>query len=137
MKRYPEIRKQNMRMTALLLLGIVLALILMSLPLYSFDVGVYTKKSANTFVGDEKYIAAREEAEAVAADYRAQGLDVEVSENVLERTNSKGKVTSLVTFTVSQRNSKNFFSFLGKDLPSSVILVFILTMMALSVVFTL
>ena len=137
MRRYPEIRKQNLRMTGLLFLGLVLALILMSLPLYSFDVDVYTKKSANTFVGDEKYVAAREEAETVAADYRAQGFDVEISENVLERTNSKGNVTSLVTFTVSQRNSKNFFSFLGKDLPSAGILTCILVLMGLSVIFTL
>ena len=50
MRRYPEIRKQNRRMTVLLLLGLVLALVLMSLPLYSFEAGIYTKKSANTFV---------------------------------------------------------------------------------------
>ena len=40
MKRFPEIRKQNRRMALLLILGLVLALILMSLPLYSFEVGV-------------------------------------------------------------------------------------------------
>ncbi len=135
MKRYPEVKKQNQRMFLLLILGIVLTLILMSLPLYSFDIGVYTKKSANTFVGDEKYIAARAEAEAVAADYQAQGFDVEISENVVERVNSKGKTTSLVTFTVSQRNSKNFWSFLGKDLPSATVLLIILILMALSVIF--
>ena len=59
--RYPEVRQQNRRMLLLLIIGLVLTLILMSLPLYSFDVGVYSKKSANTFVGDEKYQAAREE----------------------------------------------------------------------------
>ncbi len=123
-------------MFALLILGLVLSLILMSLPLYSFDVGVYTKKSPNTFVGDEKYLAAREEAEAAAEEYRAQGFNVEVSESVLERTNSKGKTTSLVTFTVSQRNGKNFFSFLGKDLPSAGVLTCILVLMALSLVFS-
>ena len=56
--------------------------------------GVFTKKSGNTFVGDEKYQAARTEVEAVAEDYRAQGFDVEIQEDVLERVNSKGKTTS-------------------------------------------
>ncbi len=135
MKRYPEIKKQNLRMAVLLILGLVLALILMSLPLYTFEIGVYTKKSPNTFAGDEKYIAARAEAEAAADEYRAQGFDVEVSESVVERTNSKGKTTSLFTFTVNERNSKNFWSFLGKDLPSSKVLICILGLMAFSVIF--
>ena len=86
-------------MLILFLAGLILTLILMSLPLYSFDIGVYTKKSANTFVGDEKYQAVREEVEGVAEEYRAQGYDVEIQENVLERVNSKGKTTSLITFT--------------------------------------
>ena len=103
--RYPEVARRNRRMMLLLILGLILSLILMSLPLYTFDADVYTKKSANTFVGDEKYVAARAEAEQAAEDYRAQGFDVEVHENVLERVNSKGKTTSLVTFTVSQRYS--------------------------------
>ena len=133
--RYPEIKQQNRRMFLLILLGIILSLILMSLPLYSFDVGVYTKKSSNTFVGDEKYLAVREEVEAVAEDYRAQGFDVEVHENVLERVNSKGKTTSLITFTVSERVSRNFFSFLGKGLPSSTVLAVILLLMAAAVLF--
>ena len=135
MKRYPEIKKQNLRMAALLILGLVLTLVLMSLPLYTFEIGVYTKKSPNTFVGDEKYIAAKAEAEAAAADYRSQGFDVEVSESVLERTNSKGKTTSLVTFTVNERTGKNFWSFLGKDLPSSKVLTCILALMGLSLLF--
>lgn len=101
--RYPEVRQKNRRMLLLLIVGLVLTLILMSLPLYSFDVGVFTKKSGNTFVGDEKYQAARAEVEAVAEDYRAQGFDVEIQEDVLERVNSKGKTTSLITFTVTER----------------------------------
>ena len=117
--RYPEVKQQNRRMLFLLILGLVLSLILMSLPLYSFDVGVYTKKSSNTFVGDEKYQAVRGEVEAVAEDYRAQGFDVEIQENVLERINSKGETTSLITFTISERYSKNFFSFLGQSRTKS------------------
>ena len=132
--RYPEIRQQNRRMLLLLLVGLALTLILMSLPLYSFDVGVYTKKSGNTFVGDEKYQAAREEVEAVAEDYRAQGFDVEIQESVLERVNSKGNTTSLVTFTVTERYSKNIFAFLGKGLSSSTVAAAILVLMAAALV---
>ena len=132
--RYPEIRQQNRRMLLLLLVGLALTLILMSLPLYSFDVGVYTKKSGNTFVGDEKYQAAREEVEAVAEDYRAQGFDVEIQESVLERVNSKGNTTSLVTFTVTERYSKNIFAFLGKGLSSSMVAAAILVLMAAALV---
>ncbi len=133
--RFPELKQQNRRMFLLLLLGLILSLILMSLPLYSFDVGVYTKKSANTFVGDKKFQAVRQEVEAVAEDYRAQGFNVEISENVLERVNSKGETTSLITFTVSERYSRNFFSFLGKGLPSSTVLTLVLALMAASVLF--
>ena len=117
--RYPEVRQNNRRMMILLLAGILLTAVLMSLPLYSFDVGVYTKKSPNTFVGDEKYQTVRAEVEAVAEDYRAQGMHVEIQENVLERVNSKGKTTSLITFTVSQTYSRNIFSFIGKGFVSS------------------
>ena len=93
---------------------------------------MYTKKSANTFVGDKKYAAAREEVEAAAEEYRAQGFDVEIQEDVLERVNSKGNTTSLVTFTISQRYSRNLFSFLGKGLPSSAVLTVMLCLMGLS-----
>ena len=134
--RYPEVRQQNRRMLLLLIIGLVLTLILMSLPLYSFDVGVYSKKSANTFVGDEKYQAAREEVEAVAEEYREQGFDVEIQEDVLERVNSKGKTTSLITFTVTQRYNKNVFSFLGKSLPSSAVLAAMLCLLLLAALFT-
>lgn len=137
MKRFPEIRKQNIRMLIITIVGFIITLVLMGLPLYSFDAGIYTKKSANTFVGDEKYYAALAEAEAVAEEYRQQGFDVEISENVVERINSKGATTSLVTFTVSERISRNFYSFLGKDLPSSLILTLILSLMSISLVFIL
>ena len=134
--RYPEVRRQNRRMLLLLILGLILTLVLMSLPLYSFDVGVYTKKSGNTFVGDEKYQAVRAEVEAVAEEYRSQGFDVEIREDVLERVNSKGNTTSLVTFTISERYSRSFLSFLGKKLPSSTVLVFMVSLMGAALVFS-
>ena len=132
--RFPEVKQQNRKMLLLFLAGLILTLILMSLPLYSFDVGVYTKKSANTFVGDEKYQTVRAEVEEAAEGYRAQGFDVEIQESVLERVNSKGKTTSLVTFTVAQRYSKNLYSFLGKGFASSGVLTAILALAALALI---
>ena len=132
--RFPEVKQQNRKMLILFLAGLILTLILMSLPLYSFDIGIYTKKSANTFVGDEKYQTVRAEVEEVAEDYRAQGFDVEIQESVLERVNSKGKTTSLVTFTVAQRYSRNLFSFLGKSFPSSTVLAAMLVLMLLALI---
>ena len=45
--------------------ALVLAAVLLSLPVVQFTTSIYTKRSANTFVGDEKYIAAMAEAEMV------------------------------------------------------------------------
>ncbi len=114
----PELRKQNRRALALLLLGLMLALILMGLPLYRFNAAVYTKKSSNTFVGDEKYQTVRAEVEAAAEDYRTQGFDVVINEAVTERVNSKGETTSLITFTIDQVMSKNLFAFRSSALPA-------------------
>ena len=114
----PELRTQNRRALALMLLGLVLALILMSLPLYRFNAAVYTKKSSNTFVGDEKYQTAMAEVEAAAEEYRAQGFDVQINEAVTERVNSKGETTSLITFTIDQVMSRSLFSFWKAQLPA-------------------
>ena len=114
----PELKKQNRRALLLMLLGLLLALILMSLPLYSFNAAVYTKKSSNTFVGDEKYQTVRAEVEAAAEEYRAQGFDVEIHEAVTERVNSKGETTSLITFTIDQVMGRNLFAFWKTELPS-------------------
>ena len=128
-----EIRKQKRIALALMLAGLVLALVLMSLPLYSFNAGVYTKKSSNTAVGDEKYQEALAEVEAVAEEYRAQGLEVSVGEDVLERVNSKGETTSLVTFTISQTQGRNLFAFLGASFSASHVLRAMLACMVLAI----
>ncbi|MDO4973744.1 MAG: carbohydrate ABC transporter permease [Eubacteriales bacterium] len=114
----PELKGRNRRALALLLLGLILALILMSLPLYSFNAAVYTKKSSNTFVGDEKYQSARAEVEEKAEGFRAQGFDVEINETVTERVNSKGETTSLIAFTIDQKLSRSLFAFWRTALPA-------------------
>lgn len=128
-----EIQKQNRIAFILLLVGLALALVVMSLPMYSFQATVYTKKSSNTTVGDEKYNEVRAEVEEVAAEYSAQGFQVTIGEDVLERTNSKGETTSLVTFTISETQTKNLFAFLGHPFASSHVLRIMLACMILSV----
>ena len=130
--RNPEVLSSNRRALGLVLLGVVLSLILLSLPLYSFNACVYTKKSPNTFVGDEKYQTVRAEVEAIAEEYRAQGFEAEIGEDVLERVNSKGETTSLITFTVNQGISKSPLSLLGMGFAASTVLALILALLALA-----
>jgi len=128
----PDVRASNRRALVLLVLGIALSLILLSMPLYSFNACVYTKKSPNTFVGDEKYQTVRAEVERVADDYRAQGFAAEIGEDVLERVNSKGETTSLITFTVTERIAKSPLSLLGIGFHASRVLGALLCLLALA-----
>ena len=129
----PEVlKKQNRTALLLMVTAVLLVAILLSLPAYVFRAGVYTKKSSNTVVGDEKYLSVLDEVNAVAEEYREKGFDVSVSESVTERTNSKGETTSLVTFSISQEFTRNGWSFLGAGLSSSLILVVLLSCTLLS-----
>ncbi len=134
--RDPDVLRSNRRALCLVILGIVLSMILLSMPLYSFNANVYTKKSPNTFVGDEKYQAVRAEVEAVADEYRAQGFACEIGEDVLERVNSKGETTSLITFTVNERISKSPLSLLGMGFHASRVLAAMLCLFASALVLT-
>ena len=121
----------------LLVVFLVISAVLMFFPSYSFTSKIYTKKSSNTFVGDEKYIAAKAEVEAVAEEFRATGSEAEITEEVTERTNSKGETTSLVAFSIQESFKKNTYSFLSSGLPSSYVLGAIIIFMLLSVIFAL
>ena len=132
MKSPDAIRKQNRAALALLLAALVLVGILLSLPTYRFVSSVYTKKSANTFVGDEKYVEALAEVNAVAEEYRERGFEVTIEETVTERTNSKGETTSLITFTIDESFTKNAWSFLGAGLASSWVLLTVVLCLVLS-----
>ena len=48
------ITKKNRTALALIILAAIVVCVLLSFPAYQFDAGIYTKKSSNTFVGDEK-----------------------------------------------------------------------------------
>ena len=132
-----NVRKQNRIAFVLMILGFVLALVVMSLPLYTFKASIFTKKSSNTVVGDEKYEEALAEVNEAAEEYKSQGFDIEISEDVLERTNSKGETTSLVTFTISETQSRNLFSFLGASFPSSHVLRILFILLVLSLLLAL
>ena len=47
------ILKKNRTALALLILAAILICALLSFPAYQFDASIYTKKSSNTFVGDD------------------------------------------------------------------------------------
>lgn len=132
MKTPASISRQNRSALTLMLAALVIIGILLSLPAYKFSASVYTKKSPNTFVGDENYIAALAEVNALADEYRENGFDVTLNESVTERTNSKGETTSLITFTLDDTFEKNGWSFLGSGLSSSWVLLAALLCLAMS-----
>ncbi len=130
----PDVLKSNRRALILIVIGLALCLILLSMPLYSFSASVYTKKSPNTFVGDEKYQQVRAEVEAVAEDYRAKGHEAVIGEDVLERVNSKGKTTSLITFTISESFDRSPLSLIRPGFNASYVLGTMLALFALALV---
>ena len=102
--------KKTHRVLAMCIAAILLAFAVLFLPLVKFETTVFTKRSANTFVGDEKYLEAKAEVEAVCAKYDSDKLTVD--ESVTERTNSKGVTTSMVTFTVRETVSRSGWALL-------------------------
>lgn len=77
-------------------LMLVLTALMMLLPVHEFSTAIYSKKSGNTFVGDERYVKAYADVEAAAAAYE----NAEIKETVTERVNSKGETTSMVAWDV-------------------------------------
>ncbi|MDO5444015.1 MAG: carbohydrate ABC transporter permease [Eubacteriales bacterium] len=132
MKERSVIVKENRTSVIVLILAFALICTLLCLPAYEFTSSIYTKKSGNTFVGDEKYVAVKAEVEAVAEDYRADGIEVTLKENVIERTNSKGKTTSMVSFSLDHTFTKSGWSFINSGLTSSWVLLGIILCSALS-----
>jgi len=106
--------------------AILLTAVLCCLPFLQYSSQMYIKRSPNTFVGDEKYTAARAEVEAQLESYREQGIDGEISEQVIERVNSKKETTSMVIFTINAANTRSGWSLLTAGLPSSRLLIFTL-----------
>ncbi len=118
-----------------LLAGFILTFVLLNMPLYTFEASVYTKKSSNTFKGDEKYQAALAEVEEAAEEYRSQGFVVEISEEETLRTNSKGETTSLISFSLSSSFKKSLLSLMGEKLPGGYAVDLTVCCLALCFVF--
>ena len=125
--------------TILLLLAVSVLLIAacLSLSFLQFSSQLYIKRSPNTFVGDEKYRTVRAEVEQELESIRSQGVDGSISEEVIERVNSKNEKTSLVIFTISASNSRSGWDLLTAGLPSSRLLIVILALSAAAWLFTL
>ena len=125
MKTASSLRKTNLHAAALCLVAVAVFLFLLSLPVYQFTTTLYTKKSGNTFPWDERYTAARADADAVAAQYQGKpGFSgVTVNEETTQRVNSKGETTSLMTFRVSAVTERTGWAFIASGLPSGKVLL--------------
>ena len=122
----PEaVRGTNFRALAVCLAAWALCLVMLSLPLFEFSATVFSKKSGNTFVGDEKYAAVRAEVEDAAAARAAEngGRMPEIVETVTERINSKGEKTSMVAFEVRETMRRTGWDFARSGLTSGRILL--------------
>ena len=120
------VRKRNGLLLSAVILLALLSVLILSLPVYRFDATVYTKRSGNTFVGDDRYQAARAEVDAQAADYAARGIDTEITEEIIERVNSKGETTSLIIFRVNKEIGCSGWDFICSGFPSGRILIWFL-----------
>ena len=114
-KQAPENSARSRRLgMAVCLAALMLILALLMLPLMEANTTVYSKKSANTFVGDEKYQAVRAEVEAAAAAFG----DVDIQETVTLRDKSDGTQSSMVTFSAVTRQGVNAAALLRSGLPA-------------------
>ena len=118
----PEGRARSRRAGLICALAaLALIVLLLSLPLLRAETTVYTKKSANTFVGDEKYRAAREAAETAAAEYAGFG-DIDIREDVTLREKSDGTQSSMITFSAVTEKRVSGWQAAFSALPSAIAL---------------
>ena len=137
MKQLPESRSSRTRVLLLIAIAIVLTAVFCSLSFLQFSSQLYVKRSPNTFVGDEKYTAARGETEEQLETFRAQGIDGFIEEQVIERVNSKNEKTSMIIFTINAANNRSGWSVMTAGLPASGVLIIALILGVLAWVFTL
>ena len=131
-KQIPEAAPKNRRNGLILALtALALIIVLFSLPIFRTDTVLFSKKSANTFVGDEKYQSVRAEVEQAAAQYT--GFDnPEVHEEVTLRTKSDGSQSSMVTFNVTAQGRNNAWQIITSGLPSGAMLTALLVCAAIA-----
>ena len=130
-------RSSRLAILILLAASLTTALLCCLLPFLRFSSQLYLKRSPNTFVGDEKYQAARAEVEEQLRAVEAQGIAGEIAEQVIERVNSKGEKTSLVIFTIQAENTRSGWDLLRAELGASRLLRLSLALSAAAWVWTL
>ena len=109
----------------LCIIGLVLMIALVAMPVYRLEIPLFEKRSGNTFPGDERYLAARAEAEAVYKQYSTERDygNVTLKEDQILRTNSKGIQTSMMTFTVNAVITKTALEFARSELVTGKLLL--------------
>lgn len=129
-------RKRNMLAIALCLLGAIVILAMLSSPLYEFQTCLFEKKSGNTFVGDERYVAAAAEVAEAAAEFERRGAGglLSIQETVTERVNSKGETTSLVNFRINLSTKRTGWDFMRSTMPNGVMLRWAMIALTLALV---
>lgn len=137
MKASPSGNTSRRRTVILLLIALVLTVLCCSMTFLNFSSQLYIKRSPNTFVGDEKYLANRAEVEEQLTILRSQGVDGVINEEVIERVNSKNETTSLVIFTINAANKRSGWELLQAGLRSSGLLILVLAASVAAWVFTL
>ena len=125
-RQIPEAAPRNRRNGLILsLTALVLIIVFFSLPVFRTETVLFSKKSANTFVGDEKYQTVRAEVEQAAAQH-AGFENLEVHEEVTLRTKSDGSQSSMVTFNVTAQEWNNAWQIITSGLPSGYMLAALL-----------
>ncbi len=127
-------KRVNLRALIAGALCLLLCAALFLLPVYHFEANVYTKRSGNTFVGDEKYLSVRAEVDAMMADYTSRGIETQETEEVIERVNSKGETTSLIVFRINKEIRCSAPDFYRAGFPSRWVLTAVLALALFSVV---
>jgi len=133
MRTLDSVKKTNRAALLLAVAALILCIVFMLFPAYEITSAVYSKKSANTFIGDEKYQEAMAEATAVKEQFEAEGMEVVLDESTIERTNSKGETTSMLVLTLTSTFMKSAMDFLGAGLNSSWVLLGMLLCIALAI----
>ncbi|MDO4547577.1 MAG: carbohydrate ABC transporter permease [Clostridia bacterium] len=123
-----DARRVNHMGFALCLAAVIFIAIIMAMPFYDFTTSIFSKRSGNTFVGDERYLEAKAEMDAALETFESRDIEGELllSEQVTQRVNSKGETTSMVAFSINLRISRTGYDFLASDLPAGTILRFII-----------
>lgn len=118
MKNLIPLKKNGMALFVCALM-LVMTVALLFLPVHEFSTAVFSKKSGNTFVGDDRYVKAYADVEAAAAAYE----NAEIKETVTERVNSKGVTTSMVAWEVLVQQKVTGVELMTKGFGSSFVLI--------------